>query len=73
MDEMFLKSKAQINEMCDSGMFNSIIEGYTIFAMQKLGIEDGVIKRINFDALFDRVNANTARKTKSEFWNGLFD
>lgn len=55
------KSKEDINEIADSGMFNSIIEGYirTVFAHFDLTDKlDGY----NFNRMFDNISAAEARR-----------
>lgn len=74
MDDMFMfkRSKSEINEMCDSGMFNSIIEGYCIVAMKNAGFAEGEVEKLKFGCLFDEISAEEARKAKEKFDKGEF-
>lgn len=58
---IYLKSKEEINELADSGMFNSIIEKYVraVFADLELSEELG---GYSFSKLFDSVSAADARR-----------
>lgn len=57
---IYLKSKEEINEIADSGMFNSIIEGYVraVFADFELSEK---LTEYSFSKLFDSVSAEDAR------------
>ena len=57
--DMVSKSEEEINAMCDTGMFNEIIKGYCIIALERLGMSD---KDFDFRILFDEINAYEARK-----------
>lgn len=48
-------------------MFNEIIKGYCILAMQRSGYTTEDIKKIFFMALFDEVLAGEARATAEKF------
>lgn len=61
------KSEEEINELANSGMFNEIIKGYCILAMQRSGYTTEDIKKIFFMALFDEVLAGEARATAEKF------
>ncbi|MGN1457366.1 MAG: hypothetical protein ACI4XP_05355 [Acutalibacteraceae bacterium] len=62
MDMSFLlKSKDEINELADSGMFNSIIEGYIRFVFADLELSDK-LNGYSFSRLFDSVSAADARR-----------
>ena len=56
--DMLDKSHDEINDMCDSGMFNSIIEGYILLAFDEMNISPN----INLTTLFDTYSAEDARK-----------
>lgn len=60
--EMLFKSEKEINEMCDSGMFNSIIQGYCLCLLDRLGVnfDDFDINIITNDML-DFVSTEDAR------------
>lgn len=57
---IYMKSKEEINEIADSGMLNSIIEGYVraVFADLELSEE---LEGYSFSRLFDSVSAADAR------------
>lgn len=54
---MYKKSPEEINDMCDSGMFNSIIQGYILLAFDEAGFEP----KIKLSRLFDDYSAQDAR------------
>ena len=60
--EMIIKGEKEINEMCDSGMFNSIIQGYCLCLLDRLEAkcDDKDINIITNDIL-DCVSAEDAR------------
>ncbi len=58
---IYMKSKQEINDICDSGMFNSIIEGYVRKAFADLELSDR-LTGYSFSRLFDEVSAAEARK-----------
>lgn len=55
-----MKSPEEINDLCNTGMFNSIIEGYCRIVFEELGLSDK-LKGYSFYELFDFVDAATAR------------
>lgn len=55
--DMLKKSPAEINQMCDSGMFSSIIQGYILLACDEAGTD----LDINLSNLFDMYSAQDAR------------
>nr|CDL67039.1 unnamed protein product [uncultured bacterium] len=57
---IYLKSKEEINEIADSGMFNSIIEGYVRAVFADFELSDK-LKEYSFSKLFDSVSAEDAR------------
>lgn len=65
--EMLSRSEKEINEMCDSGMFNSIIQGYCLCLLDRLGAKfnDNDINIITNDIL-DFVSSEEARKRYKE-------
>lgn len=66
MDMSFLlKPKDEINELADSGMFNSIIEGYVraVFADLELSCK---LNGYSFSRLFDSVSAADARQIAAQ-------
>lgn len=56
--DMWSKSPEEINKMCDSGMFNSIIEGYILLAFDEMGITND----IRLSHIFDTYSAEDARE-----------
>lgn len=55
--DMFKRSTKEINDMCDSGMFNEIIEGYILLACDEAGIK----LDMQLSRLFDMYSAQDAR------------
>ena len=55
--DMFKRSPEEINDMCDSGMFNEIIEGYILLACDEAGIK----LDMQLSRLFDMYSAQDAR------------
>ncbi len=55
--DMYKRSPEEINDMCDSGMFNEIIEGYILLACDEAGKELG----INLSNLLSIYSAQDAR------------
>lgn len=55
--DMYKRSPEEINNMCDSGMFNEIIEGYILLACDEAGKELG----INLSNLLSIYSAQDAR------------
>ncbi len=55
--DMHKRSPEEINDMCDSGMFNEIIEGYILLACDEAGKELG----INISNFLSRYSAQDAR------------
>lgn len=63
MFEKLLKlTQKEKDEIIDSGLFNTTIQGYTIMAMLQAGFTDEDIAKINFPHLFDSISAYEARK-----------
>ena len=54
---MYKRSPEEINDMCDSGMFNEIIEGYILLACDEAGKE----LDINISNFLSRYSAQDAR------------
>lgn len=59
--KMMSKTSADIDRMCDTGMFNSIIEGYCRVVFDDLDLTDK-LKGYSFYSLFDMVSAAQARE-----------
>lgn len=59
--DMYKRSPEEINNMCDSGIFNEIIEGYILLACDEAGKELG----INISNLFNKYSAQDARNRYS--------
>ena len=55
--DMYKRSPEEINDMCDSGMFNEIIEGYILLAFDEAGIK----LDMQLSRLFDMYSAQDAR------------
>lgn len=55
--DMYKRSPEEINDMCDSGMFNEIIEGYILLAFDEAGKE----LDINISNFLSRYSAQDAR------------
>lgn len=60
--DVICRNSKEINAMVDSGMFNSIIKGYAVLAMRAAGLAENQIKAVNFNDIFDTVNAAEARE-----------
>ncbi|WP_304961085.1 hypothetical protein [uncultured Parabacteroides sp.] len=58
----------EINSIMDSGMFNEIVKGYAVLAMQSTGTERNNIQEAvdALDSIFDDTDAATARKAYRE-------
>lgn len=58
----------EINSIMDSGMFNEIVKGYAVLAMQATGTErDDVQEAVDaLDTIFDDTDAAAARKAYRE-------
>ena len=54
---MLQKTSDEINAMCDSGIFNEIITGYVLYALDELGVD----AEIGMDRIFDEVSESEAR------------
>lgn len=64
---MMRKKPEEINEMCDSGMFNSIIEGYILLAFDALELtEIHKDKLQHVSKLFDEYSAQEARDRRKK-------
>lgn len=61
---LLMKSETEINDMADSGMFNSIIEGYVRKVFDDLKLSDKLTE-YSFSRLFDTVSAADARSMKN--------
>lgn len=61
--DMYKRSPEEINDMCDSGMFNEIIEGYILLACDEAGKELG----INISNFLSRYSAQDARN-RVDMW-----
>lgn len=60
--------EAEINSIMDTGMFNEIVKGYLVTALQTTGADhDNIRKVVNtLDAIFDDTDAAQARKAYRE-------
>ena len=52
----------------DTGMFNEIVKGYAVLAMQEAKADDGIIQQAvdALDSIFDDTDAAAARKAYRE-------
>lgn len=57
---ILFKPKKEINEIADTGIFNSIIEGYIRIVFADLELTDS-LSGYSFNKLFDNVSAAEAR------------
>lgn len=60
-NEYVKKTPEEINAICDTGMFNSIIEGYCRIVFSDLGVSER-LEEYSFSGLFDFVSAKQARE-----------
>ncbi len=60
------KPESHYNGIVDSGMFNRIIEGYILLAMDELGIELKNGQRGVISYLFDNYSAQDARNRQKK-------
>lgn len=60
IERIIKKSPEEINLLCDTGTFNSIIEGYCRIVFDDLGLSEH-LKGYSFSELFDEVSAADAR------------
>lgn len=58
----------EINGIMDTGMFNEIVKGYLVIAMQDTGAKSGSIRQAvdALDGIFDDTDAAAARKAYRE-------
>lgn len=61
------KTEDEINELANSGMFNEIIKGYCILAMQRADYATEDIKKLDFMSLFDETLASETRSAAEKF------
>lgn len=65
---MCQKSREEINEMFDSGMFNSILKGYLIRAMKANFTEEEIRNTLRVvDEMLDFISAEEAKAEWEEF------
>lgn len=63
-----LKSRDELNEMFDSGVFNPILKGYLILTMRENHIEDEIASALNvLDETLEYVNAQEARAAWEQY------
>lgn len=62
------KSESELNEIVDTGMFNEVIKGYLVLALQETTktYEEIMGALIALDHVFDDVDAAQARKAYRE-------
>lgn len=60
-------SQAEKEKLMDSGIFNTMIEGYLIMAMEDAGFSKEEISRIQFTRLFDNATAADALNAAYKF------
>lgn len=64
MMEMFTKSKEEVNEMFNSGIFNEIVKGYMAVTLDNCNMEhDKVMECLGeLDKMFDEMTAGEVRE-----------
>lgn len=64
LQEVWNKKPEEIDEMCDSGMFNSIIKGYALLTLDELGLTEEYGRRFDttLSDVFNFKSAADARK-----------
>lgn len=62
------KPEPELNEIIDTGLFNEIIKGYLVIALQGTGKErDEIIEALDaLEAAFDNTDAEQARRAYRE-------
>lgn len=65
--EDIIKMKpSEVEDLVQSGMFNTIIQGYCIMAMKQAGFTQDEIDRLDFVYLFDSISAWEARRAAND-------
>lgn len=66
--EMIKKSEEEINEMFNSGMFNSLTVGYAKIALSRMELDKAALQDFEkqMKYVFDEYTAKEARKAYSE-------
>lgn len=69
--DLLMLSEEQIEDMVQSGVFNTIIQGYCITAMKQAGFTEADIEKLDFPYLFDSTTAWSARKAAQKHFNNF--
>lgn len=64
--ELVQMTDEQREEIINSGLFNTIIQGYCIMAMNQAGFTQEEVDRLDFVHLFDSISAWEARKAAAD-------
>lgn len=64
--ELVQMTDEQREEIINSGLFNPIIQGYCIMAMNQAGFTQEEVDRLDFVHLFDSISAWEARKAAAD-------
>ena len=67
--EVFSKSKQELHEIYNLGVYNDITKGYCVLALKEANADIGTIERAlnSFSAVFDLHSASDALKTLNDF------
>ncbi len=64
--ELVQMTDEQREEIINSGLFNTTIQGYCIMAMKQAGFTQEEVDRLDFVHLFDSISAWEARKAAAD-------
>lgn len=64
--ELVSMSDEEREEIINSGLFNTMIQGYCILAMKQAGFTQEEVDRLDFVHLFDSISAWEARKAAAD-------
>lgn len=64
--ELIAMTDAEREEIINSGLFNTMIQGYCILAMKQAGFSQKEVDRLDFVHLFDSVSAWEARQAAKD-------
>lgn len=69
--EVFSKSKQELHEIFNLGVYNDITKGYCVLALKEANADSRTIERAlnSFDGVFDKNSASDALKALSSFNN----
>lgn len=70
LTELMVKPEAELNEYIDTGMFNEIIKGYLVLALQNIGQpKKDILSALNaMESAFDDADAEQARQAYKEIY-----